>query len=213
MNWRKAFLPLVAFLFCLHFPKVCQAGNYVVKKGDCLWTIAKRHGVSVQELQVANRLQGTLIFPGQVLIVPEKGFSGTDKVGSPPSRKMSENVVVTAQRFLGIPYVYGGSRPDVGFDCSGFVKYVFNLHGVALPRTAAAQAMFGTRIEKSALLPGDLVFFVTGSRGFINHVGIYIGNNSFIHASRSRGITITSLADPWYAPRYAGASRVLSYQE
>ncbi len=211
MNWRKAHLPLLAFLFCLLFPQVCQAGTYVVKKGDCLWTIARRYGVSVQELQVANHLRGTLIFPGQVLVVPEKGFSESNKVNKAPSRTVSESVVATAQRFLGIRYVYGGSRPEVGFDCSGFVHYVFNLHGITLPRTAAAQAMCGTRVEKSALLPGDLVFFATEPGKTINHVGIYIGNNVFIHASRSRGITISSLAESWYALHYAGASRVFSY--
>jgi cell wall-associated NlpC family hydrolase len=180
--------------------------KYVVRQGDCLWLIAQKYGVQVAALKEANNLQSDLIYPGQVLIVPAtRSGGGTDSVVS-PSRGAASSVVDTARRFIGVPYVYGGSSPVKGFDCSGFVQYVFSLHGVKLPRTADAQARSGKRVETPA--PGDLVCF-SENNGYVSHVGIYIGNNSFIHANRGQGVTITSLSDNWYRTRYAGARRVL----
>lgn len=117
-------------------------------------------------------------------------------------------LIATARRFLNTPYRYGGQSPKTGFDCSGFTRYVFKLHDLELPRSSSAQAQMGTAVDRSELQPGDLVFFNTDKPGNINHVGIYLGNNSFIHASRTLGITITSLDDKWYKPKYAGARRV-----
>jgi len=104
---------------------------------------------------------------------------------------------------LGSPYHFGASGP-YSFDCSGFTRYVFSLLGIYLPRTANDQARVGVRV--SSLAPGDLVFF--GSNGYMDHVGIYIGNNSFISAANYRsGVTVSSLSD--FRPRYAEARRVI----
>ncbi|TFE03988.1 C40 family peptidase [Jeotgalibacillus salarius] len=116
-----------------------------------------------------------------------------------------------AKRFLGTPYVYGGTSPS-GFDCSGFVQYVMkNSAGISLPRTTATQYGVGTSVSKSNLQTGDLVFFNTFGSG-VSHVGIYIGNSKFIHAHSYKGINIDSINDPYYwGSKYVGAKRVGSF--
>lgn len=121
------------------------------------------------------------------------------------SRGLMLGIITTAERYLGRPYHYGASGPS-SFDCSGFVHYVFSIAGIDLPRVAAEQARVGERVSSPA--PGDLVFFSGGRNGYITHVGIYIGNNSFINAD-NQGVDIKSLDDPWYHSRYTMASRVI----
>ncbi|MBQ3414977.1 MAG: C40 family peptidase [Clostridia bacterium] len=122
---------------------------------------------------------------------------------SSASSSQGEAVVEYAKKFLGCNYVYGGTSPN-GFDCSGFTQYVYNNFGVSLNRTAAAQYSNGTSV--SDLQIGDLVMF--GKSG-INHVGIYIGGGSFIHAAnRDRGVTIDTLTSGYYKTNYVGARRI-----
>lgn len=123
------------------------------------------------------------------------------------------DIVDFAKKFLGVRYVYGGNVPATGFDCSGYIKYLYGNYGVNLERVAAEQAKQGTWISKSELKPGDLVFFDTrGGRSYINHVGMYVGNGSFIHASSarcSRGVIVSGLNEPFYLNTYMCAKRVL----
>lgn len=119
-----------------------------------------------------------------------------------------DNVVSYAKEQLGVPYRFGGTTPS-GFDCSGFIRYVMNQVGVSMPRTANEQYNTGTAIAKSDLKKGDLVFFETYKPG-PSHSGIYVGDGKFIHASSSRGISISSVNDPYYwGSRYLGAKRVI----
>lgn len=125
------------------------------------------------------------------------------------SNKGSE-IVAYAKQFLGSKYVYGGTSPK-GFDCSGFTQYVYKHFGYNISRTATTQSKDGKAVSKSELQPGDLVIFTPyNSNKGIGHVGIYIGNNQFIHASTSKtGVIISSLNTSTYQRRYVTARRIL----
>lgn len=116
-------------------------------------------------------------------------------------------VVQTSMQYVGVPYVFGGTTPS-GFDCSGYVRYVFANAGVYLPRAADEQYTYGTPVSYGSLQPGDLVFFSTYAYG-ASHVGIYLGNGSFISASSSRGVVVDSLSSGYWSSCYIGARRVL----
>jgi Bacterial SH3 domain./NlpC/P60 family. len=118
------------------------------------------------------------------------------------------DIVDFAERFLGVKYAYGGSSPK-GFDCSGFVSYVYKNFGVELPRTSLEQSRFGEAVDKEDLEVGDLVFFKTLGSKRINHVGIYIGDGNFIHSSSGGDeVRIDTLLSGYYNDHYAAARRV-----
>lgn len=123
-----------------------------------------------------------------------------------------QKIVEYAKKLLGVKYVYGGSSPK-GFDCSGFVSYVFKHFGISLDRTSRGQSQNGTKVDKKNLKVGDLVFFDTnGGLNRVNHVGIYIGNGNFIHASSGsskRKVVISSLNDGFYRKTYMAARRYI----
>ncbi len=129
-------------------------------------------------------------------------------VSSSAGRGDVDDLIGSAMGFLGVAYRFGGASPS-GFDCSGFMQYIFRkAFAVNLPRTSAEQANVGVAVNRSQLQPGDMVFFRTaGSR--ISHVGMYIGNDRFIHAPRTgKRIEITSLSNRYWSARYATARRV-----
>ena len=124
-----------------------------------------------------------------------------------PASGNGSAIVATAKQYLGYKYVYGGSSPSTGFDCSGFTSYVFKQHGISLSRTAAGQYSNGVAVSRSNLQPGDLVMFGKSS---ITHVAIYIGGGQIIHASTpSTGVRIDSLSTGYYNNNYYGARRIL----
>ena len=136
------------------------------------------------------------------------GISNNSPVNEPNSATASA-VITTAKQYMGVPYVWGGSAPS-GFDCSGFTQYVMKQNGITIPRTAAEQFATGTPVDKSALKIGDLVFFTTYKAG-ASHVGFYMGNGQFIHASSaSSKVTISSLDEKYYTEKYIGARRYIS---
>lgn len=117
-------------------------------------------------------------------------------------------LIATALTFRGTPYRYGGSDPS-GFDCSGFVQWVFASHGRRLPREVRDQYGVGGKIDRDDVQPGDLVFFETVSNG-ASHVGIAIGNQQFVHAPSSRGVVrVESYTSSYWSPRWVGARRVM----
>ena len=118
-----------------------------------------------------------------------------------------ERVTRTALRYVGVPYVWGGTSFS-GVDCSGFVQAVFEHNGISLPRTADSQFEVGRPVKMRDLQPGDLVFFETYAAG-ASHVGIYLGGGRFVHASSSDGVRVDDLGMDYYASRYLGARRLI----
>ena len=121
--------------------------------------------------------------------------------------KIAAQLTKSALRFLGVPYVFGGTSTS-GFDCSGYTQHVFATMGLSIPRTADAQYYAGHSII-GHMKAGDLVFFQTYAPG-PSHVGIYLGNNQFVHASSSHGVMVSSLSDSYWAARYIGAKRLIA---
>ena len=124
----------------------------------------------------------------------------------------TSDLVVNALSFLGVRYKYGGDHASTGFDCSGFVRHVYQeTLGLVLPHSAAQQSREGEKIPESQLRPGDLVFFNTLRRAF-SHVGIYIGNGEFVHSPRpGQSVQIGKLDDPYWARHFDGARRLITH--
>lgn len=120
----------------------------------------------------------------------------------------SKHLLATAYSLIGTRYRRGGTSPSYGFDCSGFVRYVYQSNfALSLPSSAPAQFHYGVPVEKSELMPGDLVFFNHRRRGW--HVGMYVGGGSFIHApNRRKTVMVTPLSDPYFSVTYVGARRI-----
>lgn len=134
---------------------------------------------------------------------------GSDFAFAPagPLPREVRDILTNAESYEGVPYVFGGTTPS-GFDCSGYVRYVFAKSGITLPRMADEQYNVGKLVAKRNLQPGDLVFFQTYEAG-VSHSGIYIGGGKFISATSSRGVAVADLNDDYWGARYIGAKRVL----
>ena len=155
-----------------------------------------------QQAELAAQARARLSNAGATVLNASAG-AVTNPVESyaPPPGKYG-GVVGIAMQYLGIPYVYGGSSPS-GFDCSGFVMYVFGQVGVSLPHNAAAQYGYGMPVSQGQLQPGDLVFF-----NGLGHVGIYIGGGQFIHSPHTGDVVKISSLSGWYSSTWVGARRL-----
>jgi cell wall-associated NlpC family hydrolase len=119
---------------------------------------------------------------------------------------LGDRAVRFARGFLGIPYRWGGDSPSTGFDCSGFVRFVYAHFGISLPHSSYEDYNLGIRVPRGSLRPGDLVFF--NGEG---HVGMYVGRGSFIQAPHTgTTVQVTRLDEPWYAAAYDGARRLIA---
>lgn len=122
------------------------------------------------------------------------------------TKYLRDEIVKTAQSFIGLPYLWGGSSADTGFDCSGLAMAVYQINGLNLPRSSGEQYESGFPIERDDLQKGDLVFFGNSDSGKINHVGIYVGDDLFIHApGRGKKISFDSLSQQYFRASYRGA--------
>jgi peptidoglycan endopeptidase LytE len=214
--------------------------SYVLRKGDNLDAISKRVGLSVEEIKKMNHLQVTALKIGQILTLPQVGRGeaveeeaeklgdfeepiaepdekGQEEETSKPVRKWSSSeernlLVKVVKTFLGVPYRLGGSTLK-GIDCSAFVKKIYQIFSIDLPRTAREQLHFGKGVGKKELEEGDLVFFRT-RRANGTHVGIYIGNNEFVHASsRKKEVKVDNLDMPYYDQRFLRGVRVKEFEK
>ena len=133
----------------------------------------------------------------------------TTTTPSPSNSSKAVEIANYAMSFVGYSYVWGGASPSTGFDCSGLMYYVLTTYGYKMNRVADDQMDQGTYVSRDSLQIGDLVFF--GSGNYANHVGMYIGNNNFVHASTpSTGVRINSLDETYYKTRYIGARRIIT---
>lgn len=213
--------------------------SYVVKKGDSLHSISRKAGLSIEQIKRINQLKTNRLTAGQTLIlsIPKKiaedpdEESGDDEdeetpeavseVGQREKQEVSESsekwksenernlFVRLVKTFLGVPYRLGGATLK-GIDCSAFVKKIYEVFNIHLPRTTWEQIRFGKRVKKDELAEGDLVFFKIPTRRASNrHVGIYIGNNEFVHASsRNKEVRVDNLDTPYFSKRFLNGVRV-----
>ncbi|MCK5678343.1 MAG: C40 family peptidase [Flavobacteriaceae bacterium] len=132
-------------------------------------------------------------------------FTNSKKADSDKCKKITKD----AKRKLGKRYVWGASGTKNTYDCSSFTKYVYRKNGIAIPRTSINQSKHGKYVKRKDLKKGDLIFFDTSKRrkGYVNHVGIYLGNNKFIHASSAKKRVVVSSLSKFYGKRYKGARR------
>ena len=206
--------------------------TYTVKKGDTVWKIAKKFNLDPDELSEINALDADSLKPGtKILLAVESDIKEKKNYDTILSQahiekeleKISESrevgtlglrdrLTLFAKKMLNIPYRFGGNS-FFGIDCSAYVKRVYSMIGVDLPRSARQQFQEGKSVDGEELSIGDLVFFRTYA-SFPSHVGIYMGNNLFIHASsRSKKVTIDSLDTPYYIKRFIGAKRLLDVND
>ncbi|PLR94130.1 C40 family peptidase [Bacillus sp. T33-2] len=180
--------------------------TYTVKSGDTLWGISRQFGVSVGQLKSSNGLSSDLIRIGQTLRVTGQA-PAVAPVAAPvntavASASTSASALINeAKKYMGVPYAWGGSSRS-GFDCSGYLQYVFNKVGISIPRTVAT--IWNATTPVPSPRAGDIVFFETYKAG-PSHAGIYLGSNKFIHASSSYGVTISDMTTSYWKARYLGA--------
>jgi len=145
------------------------------------------------------------------LLLLGSGLSGCSTLHTPVTANTAKKatVVATARQLLGIPYQYGGSTPESGFDCSGLVQYSYHQAGLAVPRTSKQQYRQAQPVSRRHLQPGDLIFFRNRYGSFVSHVGIYLGKGEFIHApSSGKKVAINRLDEAYWKKHYYSAGRI-----
>jgi len=214
-----------------------ETESYIVKQGDSLYTISKRAGLSVEEVKRMNQLQTNALKTGQRLILVKQKDNREEELeelGDAEEVKESQQAqeetqtiaeplgkwrdpeernlfVRVAKTFLGVPYRLGGASVK-GLDCSALVKRVFEIFNVQLPRTAREQLRIGKKVGREELEEGDIVFFKT-RRANGSHVGIYIGNNEFVHASyRGQEVRVDNLETPYFNQRFINGMRIIELE-
>ncbi|MDQ0218453.1 peptidoglycan endopeptidase [Peribacillus cavernae] len=182
--------------------------TYIVKNGDSLWAIANKSSVSVTDLKSLNNLKSDVIYTGQTLKIgkstlkPSEAVATSDRTEN--ADKRVDRVISEAKKQIGVPYSWAGSSPS-GFDCSGFVYYVFKNAGYQISRLSSS-TYYDLGKKVTSPRPGDLVFFSPneGSKSVISHMGIYLGDRQFIHASSSKGVRISSIDESYFKKRLIG---------
>lgn len=187
-----------------------KSSTYVVKSGDSLSKIAAKYKVTVSQLKSWNNLKSDTIYIGQTLKLngsSSSSSSSNNKNEAAPA-DVSYNVdklIKVAESMMGVKYVWGGQTP-AGFDCSGFIHFAYNEAGMKSSRTST-DGYFNRSYYVDTPKVGDLVFFKNTYRSGISHMGIYVGNNQFIHAGTSTGVTKTSLNNSYWKKHFDSFKR------
>jgi peptidoglycan DL-endopeptidase LytE len=212
-------------------------GVYKVSRGDTLYEIARRFKTTPETLKATNKLSSSKIRIGQQLRVPAVGHTAIkketpqaespadpnqtimtagiplhenkDKASNDDTKSMPNRLVEAGFQLIGVKYRFSGLSEKSGLDCSGLVKTLFSKFDIELPRCSRDQYKQGEKIDRENLEVGDLVFFSSGGKT-PTHVGIYVGNDKFIHAARkAKQVIVSDLSKVWYSMRYLGARRIM----
>jgi len=175
---------------------VHESGLFKVRMGN--FSTRQKADLSAKKLLNKNVIS-------EYYIVQPRGYPSAERRVL-NERSLRERLVAAARNYINYPYTWGGESPEEGFDCSGLVLAVYHLNGFSVPRTSLEQYRSGKLIQKNRLQIGDLVFFKTVPGRTVSHVGIYAGNDFFIHApGRNKTIRMDSLSSSFYKERYVGA--------
>lgn len=177
-----------------------ESGLYKVRFGN--------HHTYEPARSEAERLQAQGLIDSFFIVFPEHYAAA--RIKQTGQGNLRDELVQTAKRFIGIPYLWGGTTAQNGFDCSGLTMVCYRLNGLNLPRVSRSQFKTGKWIAKSQLRPGDLVFFATKGGTRVTHVGMYIGDDSFIHAPRTgKTVRVEKLSNSFFAKTYMGGRTYL----
>ncbi|WP_336636177.1 LysM peptidoglycan-binding domain-containing protein [Lysinibacillus fusiformis] len=198
--------------------------SHTVAKGDTLSKIAKQYNVTIKDIMNWNKLEKDTIYIGQVLkmspgaVIPEGDSihnNGTSDAGTPSKvtsndpttngQVIYKKTVEVAHTLVGTPYLYGGNTP-VGLDCSGFIFYAFNQGGLKIGRASSEGYFNGNTTSVQNPVPGDLVFFENTYKEGISHMGIYLGDNKFVHAGTD-GVEISDVTYPYWSSKLVAYKR------
>ena len=172
-------------------------------KASCFQSVKNQGGIITLAAEAARSL-------AIVTLVPVSAVSAAPLDAPVADVSVGASVADLAGQYVGTPYAWGGTSPR-GFDCTGFVLFVYSQFGVALGHNEASQLAAGPRIGSDSLEPGDIVVFANTYRAGLSHTGIYLGNGRFVHAANEyTGVTVSNLWDGYWGPRYVGASRPLA---
>ena len=220
-KWFPLLVPVISsFLFVtiitaspinvMGYPKTIQTtmGNLYPKSIQTVESISPEEKPESLSTVNSSTIAPTTEAPTkQVRTQVSRSSGAVTPTPSPVYSSKANAIIATANQYIGVKYVYGGTTPS-GFDCSGFTQYVFAKNGLSLPRVSRDQYKLGTSVSFSNLKAGDLIFFSLAKNGVIDHVGISVGNGQFINASSSKGVTIYTLGTYWKSA-FVGAKRVL----
>lgn len=160
--------------------------------------------------KISQQIKLSSIFALVALSLILSGCGSSPKYQRGKTSVNKQAVINTAKKMLGVKYRYGGTSPSRGFDCSGLVQYSHKSAGINLPRTTGQQYKASKRVSRRYLKAGDLVFFKIAVSRAVSHVGIYLGNNKFIHApSSGKRVKISSMTEKYWRKRFTGAGRFL----
>ncbi len=174
---------------------VARAGLYKVRFGNYpSKAIARQKAESLKSSGAIDEFY--IVSPDEYAVAKQQQYGDV---------YIREELIKTAESFVGVPYLWGGTSPNTGFDCSGLSMTVYQLNGLNLPRSSKEQYEAGSPVGRNDLMKGDLVFFATSGKNKVAHVGIYVGDGRFIHAAgRGKNIRMDHLSSSYYKKRYVG---------